>query len=232
MKGYGGLLQILHKPVDQSLDSRHAAVGNTSFAPWLFAWKVVISGYPARWAELPLIGDWWATVSTRILMFRLLGIDWLGDRKRLRRDVLLKYIVNADGTGKVVAPSTDQGGFLVEIPNWDKEHAQCLGHFDEVHGSSPASHTGSISLLNHFLNLLVDAAYKEEEEHGDDGGDGGVVDCFASAGWWFVLTPSLVFVLSWKSETRMRTPKRKWEWNGTENGGNEKMRANCLRIAL
>jgi hypothetical protein len=36
--------------------------------------------------------------------------------------------------------------------------------------------------LNHFLNLLVDAAYKEEEEHGDDGGDGGVVDCFASAG--------------------------------------------------
>ena len=105
-------------------------------------------------------------------MFQV-AIDWLADRKRLRRSVPLECIVIADGTGDV-APSTDQGGFLVEIPNQDKEHAQRFGHFNEVHRSKPATHTGSISLLNDFLNLLVDAAYKEEE-HGDDDG-GGVID--------------------------------------------------------
>jgi hypothetical protein len=107
-----------------------------------------------------------------------MAIDWLADGKRLRRDVFLEGLVVADGTGKV-ALSTDQGGLLVEIPNRDKEHAQRLGHFDEVHCSSPTTHTGSISLLNDFLNFLVDAAYKEKE-HGDDDDDdddgGGVID--------------------------------------------------------
>jgi hypothetical protein len=87
----------------------------------------------------------------------------------MRRGVLLECLIFADGTGKV-APSTNQDGFLVEIPNRNKEHAQRVGHFNEVHCSSPATRTGSISLLNDFLNVLVDAAYKEEE-HGDDGID-------------------------------------------------------------
>jgi hypothetical protein len=106
-------------------------------------------------------------------MFRV-AINGRADRKSLRRAVLLECLVITDGTGKVALP-TEQGGLLVEIPNRNKEHAQRLGHFNEVHCSSPAPHAGSISLLNDFFNLLVDAAYKEEE-HGADGGCGGVID--------------------------------------------------------
>jgi hypothetical protein len=91
----------------------------------------------------------------------------------VRRLVLLECFIIADGTGKV-APSTDQGGLLVEIPNRYKEHGQRFGNFDEVHCSSPTTHTGSVSLLNGFLNVLVDGAYKEKE-HGDGGG----------WSWWF-----------------------------------------------
>jgi hypothetical protein len=92
----------------------------------------------------------------------------------VHRFVLLECLVLADGTGKV-ATSTDQGGLLFEIQNRYTEHAQPLGHFNEVRCSSPTTHTGSISLLNDFLHVLVDAAYKEKQ-HDDDDGGGGVID--------------------------------------------------------